>query len=85
VFFFETDEESGARDTSFWIDRMSKEIGQPDLVFILDSGAADYDHFYITSSLRGNLAGVLTVKTIEGGMHSGEGSGLVPDTFRILR
>lgn len=85
MFFFETDEESGARDTPIWIDHMKERIGKPDMVFILDSGAADFDHFYVTSSLRGNLTGTLSVKTINGGVHSGEGSGLIPDTFRILR
>lgn len=85
VLFLETDEESGARDTMFWIDRMAAEIRSPSLVFILDSGALDYDHPYITSSLRGNAALKLIVRTHANGVHSGEGSGIIPDTFRIIR
>lgn len=85
VFFFETDEESGAKDTGFWIERMSAQIGSPDMVFILDSGALDYDHLYITGSLRGSAAAILNVKTHNDGVHSGEGSGVIPDTFRIVR
>jgi len=85
VLFFETDEESGAHDTPFWIEEMKAEIGTPDLVFILDSGAVDHEHFTITSSLRGNAAAILSVKIINGGVHSGQASGIIPDTFRIIR
>ena len=51
----------------------------------LDSGCADYDHLWITTSLRGLLAGELDVGVLSEGVHSGDASGVVPSTFRIAR
>ena len=39
----------------------------------------------MTDSLRGNLKGELSVKVLNEGVHSGDSSGIVPDSFRILR
>jgi acetylornithine deacetylase/succinyl-diaminopimelate desuccinylase-like protein len=60
-------------------------IGTPDLVVCLDSGAGNYDQLWLTTSLRGNLIGNLTVKVLTEGVHSGAASGIVPSSFRILR
>ncbi|HND07991.1 MAG TPA: peptidase dimerization domain-containing protein, partial [Candidatus Obscuribacter sp.] len=37
------------------------------------------------SSLRGNITGELRVEVLTEGVHSGDASGLVPSSFRILR
>ena len=58
---------------------------RPSLVVCLDSGCADYDHLWITTSLRGLLAGQLDVAITSEGVHSGDASGVVPSTFRIAR
>lgn len=39
---------------------------------------------WITSSLRGYIGGVLNVKILTEGVHSGDASGVVPSAFRIL-
>ena len=57
----------------------------PSLVICLDSGCADYDHLWITTSFRGLLAGQLDVAITSEGVHSGDASGVVPSTFRIAR
>ena len=85
VVLIEASEESGSRDLPAHIDALSARIGSPSLVICLDSGCADYDHLWITTSLRGLLAGELQVDVLSEGVHSGDASGVVPSTFRIAR
>jgi acetylornithine deacetylase/succinyl-diaminopimelate desuccinylase-like protein len=55
------------------------------LVICLDSGAGNYDQLWLTTSLRGMASGTLKVEVLTEGMHSGDASGLVPSSFRIMR
>jgi acetylornithine deacetylase/succinyl-diaminopimelate desuccinylase-like protein len=55
------------------------------LVVCLDSGAGNYDQLWLTNSLRGMASGVLKVEILTEGIHSGDASGLVPSSFRIMR
>ncbi len=84
VVLIEASEESGSVDLPFYIDKLKDKIGVPSLVICLDSGCGDYEHLWMTSSLRGNIVGNLTVETIYEGVHSGKASGIVPDTFRVI-
>ena len=59
VVLIEASEESGSRDLPAHIDALAHRIGTPSLIVCLDSGCADYDHLWITTSLRGLLAGEL--------------------------
>jgi len=81
----ETCEESGSYDLPFYVEALSEEIGQPDLVVCLDSGAGNYDQLWCTTSLRGLVGGTLTVDVLTEGVHSGDASGVVPSSFRIMR
>jgi acetylornithine deacetylase/succinyl-diaminopimelate desuccinylase-like protein len=85
VVLIEASEESGSRDLPAHIDALASRIGTPSLVICLDSGCADYDHLWITTSLRGLVAGQLDVAITSEGVHSGDASGVVPSTFRIAR
>ncbi|HYS45791.1 MAG TPA: M20/M25/M40 family metallo-hydrolase [Rhizomicrobium sp.] len=85
VILIEASEESGSPDLPFYIDHLEPRIGTPDLVVCLDSGAGNYDQLWLTTSLRGNLLGTLTVRVLTEGVHSGAVSGIVPSSFRILR
>ena len=85
VIIIEACEESGSPDLPFYIDHLAPRIGTPDLVVCLDSGCGNYDQLWLTTSLRGNLIGALTVKVLTEGVHSGAASGIVPSSFRILR
>jgi acetylornithine deacetylase/succinyl-diaminopimelate desuccinylase-like protein len=85
VILIEASEESGSPDLPFYIDHLAPRIGEPDLVVCLDSGCGNYDQLWLTTSLRGNLIGNLTVKVLTEGVHSGAASGVVPSSFRILR
>ena len=60
-------------------------LGDVGLVVCLDSGAGNYDQLWLTTSLRGMVSGVLKVEILTEGVHSGDASGLVPSSFRILR
>ncbi len=40
---------------------------------------------WLTTSLRGLMAGSLEVTVLDEGVHSGDASGVVPSSFRILR
>jgi acetylornithine deacetylase/succinyl-diaminopimelate desuccinylase-like protein len=85
LILIEACEESGSPDLPFYIDDLADRIGTPDLVVCLDSGAGNYDQLWLTTSLRGNLLGNLTVRVLTEGMHSGAASGIVPSSFRLLR
>ncbi len=85
VVLIEGSEESGSPDLPAYIDALADVIGTPQLVVCLDSGAADYEHLWVTTSLRGMAAGNLTVRVVEEGLHSGGYGGVVVDTFRLLR
>jgi len=85
VGMIETCEESGSRDLLPYINALKTRLGEVALVVCLDSGAGNYDQLWLTTSLRGNAAGVLKVEVLTEGIHSGDASGLVPSSFRILR
>jgi acetylornithine deacetylase/succinyl-diaminopimelate desuccinylase-like protein len=85
VIIGETEEESGSPNLMYLINQLKGDIGDPELIICLDSGAGDYDHLWLTSSLRGVIAAELTVSVIQNGLHSGEASGIVPSSFRIIR
>ena len=85
VVLIEFSEESGSPDLPPYVDHFEKLLGQPELVVCLDSGAGNYDQFWSTTSLRGLVGGTLKVRVLEEGVHSGDGSGIVPSSFRLLR
>ena len=85
VIIIEACEESGSPDLPFYIDHLAPRIGTPDLVVCLDSGCGNYEQLWLTTRLRGNLIGTLTVQVLTEGVHSGAASGIVPSSFRILR
>jgi acetylornithine deacetylase/succinyl-diaminopimelate desuccinylase-like protein len=85
VIMIEASEESGSPDLPYYVDHLAARIGTPGLVVCLDSGAGNYDQLWLTTSLRGNLLGNLTVGVLTEGVHSGAASGIVPSSFRILR
>src|SRR5438552_9242671 len=85
VMIIECDEESGSTDLPAYIDLLSDRIGTPRLVICLDSGCGNYDQLWMTTSLRGAFVGNLSVEVLSEGVHSGDASGIVPSSFRILR
>jgi len=84
VVLIEACEESGSYDLPFYVDHLAKRIGDPSLVICLDSGCGDYERLWLTTSLRGMASGTLSIRVLEEGVHSGDASGVVPSTFRIL-
>ena len=85
VIMIEACEESGSYDLPFYVDHLIDRIGKPSLVVCLDSGCGDYERLWLTTSLRGIAAGTLSVHVLTEGVHSGDASGIVPSSFRILR
>ena len=85
VGLVETCEESGSYDLMPYIDALRPRLGDVALVVCLDSGAGNYDQLWLTTSLRGMASGVLKVEVLTEGIHSGDASGLVPSSFRIMR
>jgi acetylornithine deacetylase/succinyl-diaminopimelate desuccinylase-like protein len=81
----ETCEESGSYDLMPYIDALRPRMGDVGLVICLDSGAGNYDQLWLTTSLRGMASGTLKVEILTEGIHSGDASGLVPSSFRIMR
>jgi acetylornithine deacetylase/succinyl-diaminopimelate desuccinylase-like protein len=85
VGLIETCEESGSYDLLPYVDALKARLGDVSLVVCLDSGAGNYDQLWMTTSLRGMASGVLKVEILTEGVHSGDASGLVPSSFRIMR
>ena len=85
VGLIETCEESGSYDLLPYVDALKARLGDVALVVCLDSGAGNYDQLWLTTSLRGNGGGVLKVEVLTEGVHSGDASGVVPSSFRIMR
>ncbi|MHB8286088.1 MAG: M20 family metallopeptidase [Caulobacteraceae bacterium] len=85
MILIEACEESGSYDLPFYVDHLADRFGDVSLVVCLDSGCGNYDQLWLTTSLRGMSGGTLRVKVLEEGVHSGDASGVVPSSFRILR
>ncbi|HVT05434.1 MAG TPA: M20 family metallopeptidase [Thermoanaerobaculia bacterium] len=85
VVLIECCEESGSVDLPFYVEKLNDRIGTPGLVICLDSGCGNYEALWSTASLRGSIVGNLTAEVLTEGVHSGDASGIVPSSFRILR
>jgi acetylornithine deacetylase/succinyl-diaminopimelate desuccinylase-like protein len=85
VVMIEACEESGSYDLPYYVEHLAARIGKPSLIVCLDSGCGNYDQLWLTTSLRGLTGGNLVVKVLEEGVHSGDASGVVASSFRILR
>lgn len=89
VVLIEACEESGSVDLPAYIDHLSdpanNRLGEVSLVVCLDSGAGDYERLWSTTSLRGMIAGDLKVRVSTQGVHSGDASGIVPSSMRVMR
>ena len=85
VVLIEACEESGSYDLPAYVDHLAGRIGKPSLVVCLDSGCGNYEQLWCTTSLRGMAGGNFSVKVLSEGVHSGDASGIVPSSFRILR
>jgi acetylornithine deacetylase/succinyl-diaminopimelate desuccinylase-like protein len=85
VVLIEASEESGSPDLPAYMDHLADRVGSPSLVVCLDSGCANYDQLWLTTSLRGLWNATVTIRVLEEGVHSGSASGVVPSSFRIFR
>jgi acetylornithine deacetylase/succinyl-diaminopimelate desuccinylase-like protein len=85
VLVIEGCEESGSFDLPHYIEHLRDRIGSPDLVVCLDAESGNYDQLWCTTNLRGNLVGNLRVEVLTEGVHSGSASGVVVESFRVLR
>jgi acetylornithine deacetylase/succinyl-diaminopimelate desuccinylase-like protein len=85
IILIEGCEESGSYDLPYYVDHLALRIGNPSLVVCLDSGCGNYDQLWLTTSLRGMASGTLSIEVLDEGVHSGDASGIVPSSFRVLR
>ncbi len=85
LILIEASEESGSPDLLAHLENLGGRIGIPRLVICLDSGGLSFDRLWLTTSLRGNIVADVRVDVLTEGIHSGQGGGVVPSSFRILR
>ena len=85
VVLIEACEESGSPDLPAHVEALAARIGTPSLVVCLDAEAGDYERFWLTTSLRGNVVGTLDIEVLTEGVHSGMGSGIAASCFDVLR
>jgi len=85
AILIEGSEESGSIDLPAYVEHLGPRLGSPDLVICLDAECGNYQQFWLTTSLRGNLVGTLSVEVLTEGVHSGMATGIAPSPFRILR
>jgi acetylornithine deacetylase/succinyl-diaminopimelate desuccinylase-like protein len=81
----EGSEESGSVDLPAYVEHLGSRLGSPDLVICLDAECGNYEQFWLTTSLRGNLIGTLSAEVLTEGVHSGMATGIAPSPFRVLR
>jgi acetylornithine deacetylase/succinyl-diaminopimelate desuccinylase-like protein len=85
VLLIEACEESGSYDLPAYIEHLTSRIGALSLVVCLDSGCANYDQLWSTTSLRGLVMGTLSVSLLSEGIHSGDGTGVIAASERVIR
>lgn len=85
IILIEACEESGSYDLPYYIEALKQRIGNPTLIICLDSGCGNYNQLWVSTSLRGVIGGILYIDVLHEGVHSGNGSGIVPNCFMILR
>jgi acetylornithine deacetylase/succinyl-diaminopimelate desuccinylase-like protein len=85
VILIEACEESGSPDLPFYLETLAGQIGTPSLMVCLDSGCGNYEQLWGTTSLRGIVAGTLSVELLSEGVHSGTWSGVAASSFRVAR
>jgi acetylornithine deacetylase/succinyl-diaminopimelate desuccinylase-like protein len=85
LILIEACEESGSYDLPAYVEHLAARIGQLSLVVCLDSGCASYDELWVTTSLRGLVAGHLEVSLLTEGVHSGDGTGVIAASDRVVR
>ncbi|MET0282861.1 MAG: M20 family metallopeptidase [Polyangiales bacterium] len=85
VVLIEACEESGSYDLPAYIEHLAPRIGALSLVVCLDSGCANYDQLWSTTSLRGLVMGTLEVSLLTEGVHSGDGTGVIAGSERVIR
>jgi len=86
VMTFESCEESGKEDLSYYLEKLSKtKLKRVDAIFCIDAAFATQDRLWLTSSLRGIINFNLTARVLKVPAHSGDAGGIVPDSFNILR
>src|SRR4051812_15653078 len=82
LILIEACEESGSRDLPAYVEHLAPRLGTPSLVICLDSGCANYDALWVTTSLRGLVLGTLEVSLLREGVHSGDGTGVIAASER---
>ncbi len=85
IVIIEASEESGSVDLPFYLKELKQRIRSPNLIVCLDSGCGNYEQLWCTTSLRGICGGKLSVEVSKYGVHSGIGSGTIPNPVMILR
>src|SRR5687768_5748265 len=85
LVLIEASEESGSPDLPAYIEELLPRLGTPSVIVALDAGCGNYSQLWLTTSVRGQVAGRLEVQVLDDAVHSGDASGVVPSSFRITR
>jgi acetylornithine deacetylase/succinyl-diaminopimelate desuccinylase-like protein len=68
-----------------YVEHLAPRLGELALVVCLDSGCASYDALWVTTYLRGLVIGALEVSLLTEGVHSGDGTGVIAASERVMR
>ena len=85
VVLIEACEESGSVDLPAHLTALGARLAEPSLVICLDAECGNYEQLWCTTSLRGVVPGVLRVRVLREGVHSGMATGIAPTPFRIVQ
>ncbi len=85
LILIEACEESGSGDLPAYVEHLMPKLDALSLVVCLDSGCASYDALWATTSLRGIVLGTLEVSLLREGVHSGDGTGVIAASERVMR
>jgi acetylornithine deacetylase/succinyl-diaminopimelate desuccinylase-like protein len=68
MVLIEACEESGSTDLPHYIEQLAPRVGVPDVVIALDANCGNYDQLWLTTSLRGQVSGTLSVRVLQEGI-----------------
>ncbi|HMM95853.1 dipeptidase [Phycicoccus sp.] len=83
TIFVEGEEEIGSDSLPTILERHGEKL-RADAIVLADSGNWDIGEPALTTTLRGMIRAVITVSTLDHGVHSGMFGGAVPDALMVL-
>jgi acetylornithine deacetylase/succinyl-diaminopimelate desuccinylase-like protein len=85
VILTEGNEETSDSDLKYYFNKLKPLYGNLKLFVCMDAGSEDYNHLWVTTTLRGVLRSNITINTMLKPSTNNLCNGVVPDNYLIMR